>query len=219
MQYFVRFSYNIEKNGGSPRLPALPQGGRMAREDVRTRFTRKVLQDSLVDLMKKKSILDISIKEICGNAGVSRSTFYAYYKDQYDLLGQMEEEILVEFDKIIEKHAQSGVIPLPAKELIMMIEPILQYIVSDSNSIQVFLSENGESSFQRKFARYFTGLMRQFKKHPDSILTDEKILNYHLVFIRDGCTAILQEWLKSDMDMNVRDMAKLFAKLVRGVLV
>lgn len=34
--------------------------------------------------MKKKSIMDITIKEICALAGLSRSTFYTYYKDQYD---------------------------------------------------------------------------------------------------------------------------------------
>jgi hypothetical protein len=37
--------------------------------------------------------------------------------------------------------------------------------------------------------------------------------------MRDGCTAILQEWLKNGMDMGISDMAKLLARLVRGVLV
>jgi AcrR family transcriptional regulator len=50
--------------------------------------------------MKEKSILDITIKEICEVAGLSSSTFYTYYNDQYDLLRQMEEEMLVETDKI-----------------------------------------------------------------------------------------------------------------------
>jgi hypothetical protein len=43
-------------------------------------------------------------------------------------------------------------------------------------------------------------------------------LNYYSVFIRDGFLAILQEWLKNDMDINIHDMAKMLAKLLRGVL-
>jgi AcrR family transcriptional regulator len=189
----------------------------MKKTDIRARFTQKVLRDSLVELMKEKSILEISIKEICEIAGISRSTFYTYYRDQYDLLGQMEEEILVEFDKLIKKHSPVGAM-LPAKELIMLIEAVLRYIAGNSNSIQVFLSENGESGFQKKFARYFTGHMRRFKYTPGGVLADRRILKYHSVFIRDGCIAIIQEWLKNGMDLNVRDMARLFAKLVLDML-
>jgi AcrR family transcriptional regulator len=151
----------------------------MKKTDIRARFTRQVLRDSLVELMKEKSILDISIKEICEGAGVSRSTFYIYYKDQYDLLGQIEEEIFVECDKLIQKYAPGGTL-LPAKELVALMEAILQYIAGNSNSIQVFMSENGESGFQRKFVRYFTGLMQQFKYPQGSSLADERILRYHV---------------------------------------
>jgi AcrR family transcriptional regulator len=189
----------------------------MKKMDIRARFTQKALRDSLVELMESKSILDISIKEICEGAGVSRSTFYTYYKDQYDLLGQMQEETLVEFDKLIQKHSPAGTL-LPAKELVTLIEAILQHIASNSNSIQVFLSENGESDFQKRFVKYFTALMQQFKYTQSSGLADERNLKYHSVFIRDGCIGIIQEWLKGGMDMSVHDMAKLFAKLVRGTL-
>jgi hypothetical protein len=49
-------------------------------------------------------------------------------------------------------------------------------------------------------------------------LADERILNYHSIFIRDGCIAVIQEWFKSGINMSVRDMAKLLTKLIRGVL-
>jgi AcrR family transcriptional regulator len=189
----------------------------MEKADVRTRFTRKVLRDSLIGLMESKSILDISIKEICEAAGVSRSTFYVYYKDQYELLWQLEEEILVDLDKLVQKYSPAAVM-LPAKELMALIEAVVYYIAGNSNSIQVLLSENGERDFQKKFARYFTECMRKFKKSPDSILTDERILNYYSAFFREGCIAMLQEWFKNGMDMSIRDMAKTLAKLVRSVL-
>jgi AcrR family transcriptional regulator len=151
--------------------------------------------------------------EICETAGVSRSTFYTYYKDQYDLLGQMEDEIFAEVDKLIGKHSKTDTI-VPTKELTVMMEAILQYIINDSKSIQVFLSANGESNFQRKFARYITGLMQRVKTPPDSIVANKRILNYYSVFIRDGCIAIVQEWIKNGIDINIRDMAKLFSKLI-----
>jgi AcrR family transcriptional regulator len=191
----------------------------MEKTDIRVQFTRKVLRDSLVELMKGKSILRISIREICETAGVSRSTFYTYYKDQYELLEQMEEETLVGFDKVIKKYNPSGVMPT-AKELIALLEDVLRYVTGNHNSIQVLLSENGESGFQKKFAKFLTDRIQQSGNTGQTkTLPEEQTLNYCSVFMRDGCTAILQEWLKNDMDMDIRDMAKLLARLVRGVLV
>jgi AcrR family transcriptional regulator len=191
----------------------------MEKKDIRVQFTRKVLRDSLVELMKGKSILNISIREICETAGVSRSTFYTYYKDQYELLEQMEEETFIELDKVIKKYNPSGAMP-STKELIALLEDVLHYVAGNHHSIQVFLSENGESGFQRKFAKFITDRMRQFRNTGQSkALLDEQTLNYCSVFMRDGCTATFQEWLKNGMDMGLSDMAKLLARLVRGVLV
>jgi AcrR family transcriptional regulator len=190
----------------------------MKKTDIRVQFTRKVLRDSLVELMKTKSILNISIREICETAGVSRSTFYAYHKDQYDLLEQIEEETFVEFDRVVKKHNPTGEMPT-AKELTALIEDALRYVAGNYNSIQVLLSENGESAFQRKFARFLTDRLRQSRNTGQAkALPDEQTLNYCSVYIRDGCIAIVQEWLKNSMDMDIRDMAKLLARLVRGAL-
>jgi hypothetical protein len=54
-------------------------------------------------------------------------------------------------------------------------------------------SENGESGFQRRFAKYLTGRMRKLKNTKGGALADERTLNYYSAFIRDGFLAILQE--------------------------
>jgi AcrR family transcriptional regulator len=189
----------------------------VGKADIRIQFTRKMLRDSLVTLMEGKPIRDISVKEICESAGLSRSTFYTYYKDQYDLLGQIEEEIFIELDHFVREYMPVKELP-PFKELTTLIEDVLHYITGNTNSIQVLLSENGTNSFQRKFARYFTGHMRALKHIQGRPTPDDRTLKYYSAFIRDGCVAILQEWIKSGVDMEVRDLAKLLARLIRGVL-
>ena len=46
------------------------------KDNQRVRLTKRLLQDSLIELMKTKTIYKISIKEICELAEVNRSTFY-----------------------------------------------------------------------------------------------------------------------------------------------
>jgi hypothetical protein len=55
------------------------------------------LRNSLIELMKKKSILRITAKEIYDAADIGRTTFYAHYRDPYDLLDQIESETIAHF--------------------------------------------------------------------------------------------------------------------------
>jgi hypothetical protein len=88
--------------------------------------------------------------------------FYTYYKDQYDLLGQTEEETLVEFDNLIQKYSPAGTM-LPLKELVVPMEVILCHIASNSNSIQMFLSENGKNDFQKNLSDILPSLCGSLK--------------------------------------------------------
>ena len=64
------------------------------RSDRRTRYTQMVLKKSLIEWMEQKPLAKITIKELCERADINRCTFYAHYRDQYDLLQQIEDEII-----------------------------------------------------------------------------------------------------------------------------
>jgi AcrR family transcriptional regulator len=185
----------------------------MEKTDIRVRFTQKVLQESLLALMKEKSILDITIKEICEGAGLSRSTFYMYYKDQYDLLRQIEEQTFNEAE-IIVRLAKMKKKP-SVREISVIFENTLQFIADNSNSIQVLLSENGDRSFQKKFFRRGIESSGKFTEIAAVTLRDKKDILYSSVYIVSGVIALIQEWLKNGMDMPVPEMAKLLARLTR----
>ena len=49
------------------------------------------LQQALILLLDEADFDHISVSKICQTAGVNRSTFYAYYGNQYDLLEEAYE--------------------------------------------------------------------------------------------------------------------------------
>src|SRR5450755_4711902 len=53
--------------------------------DRRVARTRDRLGDALVELLLAKPFDDITVQEVLDRAGVSRSTFYAHYRDKNDL--------------------------------------------------------------------------------------------------------------------------------------
>ena len=65
--------------------------------DQRTRLTKTLLYNSIIEMAKETNIHKISIRELCNKAGINRSTFYRYYGSQYDLINEMQNEFI---DKI-----------------------------------------------------------------------------------------------------------------------
>lgn len=60
--------------------------------DRRAMKTRKAIKLALQQLMKKKALKNISVKEIAELADINRATFYAHYEDIYDLFHDFEAD-------------------------------------------------------------------------------------------------------------------------------
>src|SRR5215471_3654006 len=56
--------------------------------DLRVRRTHKLLWEALMALMAERAFEEITVKEICDQAMVHRTTFYKHYEDKYALLEQ-----------------------------------------------------------------------------------------------------------------------------------
>lgn len=52
------------------------------------------LAEAVKQLMGRQSLEDITVKEITGEAGVSRQTFYRHFLDKYDLVNWYFDELL-----------------------------------------------------------------------------------------------------------------------------
>ena len=68
--------------------------------DRRIKRTRYLLVHALTSLMLKKSIKDITVKELCESVDINRGTFYLHYKDIYDMLEQTEQGLLEQFEQV-----------------------------------------------------------------------------------------------------------------------
>lgn len=66
--------------------------------DVRVKRTYKQLIESLLMLLQEKSFDEISISEICDNAGVHRATFYKHFNDKTEFLNFCVNQLLSDVD-------------------------------------------------------------------------------------------------------------------------
>lgn len=96
-------------------------------------------------LLKEKPISSLTIKEICELADLNRSTFYAHFSSQYDLLNAIEEEFIEDMVSTLNQYNFSK-----EEEALKMTEKILEYIARNSDVCQMLLGENSDIHFQKK---------------------------------------------------------------------
>lgn len=171
------------------------------KESRRTRYTRMVLQDSLFELMREKPIAKITIKELCEKADINRTTFYAYYNDQYDLLRQIEDETLSWV-----KEALSNLISQTDKnETMKILEGIFQYFVQNSRHLQILMSEQGDIGFQKQL---FTLIYQESWIAPSNGTGWNIGINEdYFVFAVNGSIGLIQHWLKNGINRSAKEMA------------
>ena len=73
--------------------------------DRRVRRTRERLNRALTELLMEKPMREITVRELTDRADVNRGTFYAHYTDLFDMLEQMENEVLAEFEALLGRYA------------------------------------------------------------------------------------------------------------------
>jgi AcrR family transcriptional regulator len=185
------------------------------KQNRKIRYTKMVLHNSLMELMKTKNVLRITIKDLCDTADICRTTFYAHYKDQYDLLEQVQEETLAYFEDTLKEFDTATNSPNSNQKNQKIAEEVLQHIANNSNSIQVLLSENGSIDFQKKIFGRITKRFQQLRKNHIGKAGDEKKEAYYSVFVVHGAIALIQYWLKTNMDMTVPEIAKMLIKLTQ----
>ncbi|MCL1975558.1 MAG: TetR family transcriptional regulator C-terminal domain-containing protein [Firmicutes bacterium] len=169
--------------------------------DRRIRYTKKVLKESLLELMAVKSIGKIQIKEICDLADVNRGTFYNHYNDQFDLLRQVQDEFASEVNALQDKRLIKNMSTLE------MITELLNYFAAQLPMCKILFDTNGGSELISKlmnnaYDSFLDGWRQKIKK------PSERQLEMLYVFISNGAAAIIRNWVANDLKETPQEIAQ-----------
>jgi len=178
------------------------------------RRTQRDLRNSLIELMKKKSILRITAKEVYEAADIGRTTFYAHYKDQYDLLEEIETETIKQLEGFLHRNATAI---LNNKDIIENAIVSLNYIADNCGLFQVLLGENGNIKFQKKFFSHFIARSQKVLQNKSENPEEAYIHEGYSVYIVNGTIGLIQYWLKNNMHIPIPTLAKMIVKITEKI--
>lgn len=182
--------------------------------DYRTRITRMLIRKAFMELLRQKPIQSISIKELCTLAGINRGTFYSHYTDIYDLLRQIEEEMLAEFEKalapLLETQGHSC-------RPVDISTGIFQCLKDNSDLCTVTLGDYGDKAFALRLLnmgreKCMASYLKYFKN------ASPQLIEYYYAFVSSGCIGLLQKWLDEGMTLSASQMAQMAEGMMQSGL-
>ena len=176
--------------------------------DRRIRYTTQLLKSSLITLLQTAPISRISVKMLCEEADVNRSTFYAHFTDQYDLLHRVEQEAVSDLRAHINSHDMSA----HSEQATQALKQILDYVSQNAGLFRVLLSENGDSDFQKDLMAIAQEKTISDIRQSDAV--SGRTSEYLQSFVLAGALRLVQKWLSDGMLETTQEIAELTSILL-----
>lgn len=170
----------------------------------RVRLTRQLLRDAMLRLLQDDSVNKVSVVALCREAGINRSTFYRYYAEPADVLQDIEQNILRDIQRLMDR-----IDPNNESTYIRQMDEVYSYLYRNARDIRQLLSNMDfglqllESTMQK------SGLMKRQAER-----MDETSRQMAANFMLHGGYSVIRQWLMADEPMPPRE----FAVRVRNIL-
>ncbi len=177
--------------------------------DQRVRLTKSMIKSAFLDLLSKKNVRHITVRELCEKAQINRATFYAHYMDIYDLKQQLENELLSSFSEVFAKSVAEADGSFSSEKMFAEVFSLLR-----KNSEQCVILLNSDAEIVEKFVAVSRDLVLEPYRRffPDA--DEERLENYYL-FVSTGCVALIKQWLLHAPDRPVEKVAEEVCAIVQ----
>ncbi|MBO4338003.1 MAG: TetR/AcrR family transcriptional regulator C-terminal domain-containing protein [Lachnospiraceae bacterium] len=157
--------------------------------DRRTLKTRKAICEAFAELLTKKELQKVTVREITEIANINRVTFYKHYLDIYDLYDKIEQEILVEI----------GLLALQLEDISNdeFYSHLINYFYENRVLFKMIFSPNATGQMRSKLEKLINGIFRQVMSENQNVPAKEKDMEYMSYIRANICLSIISKWILS----------------------
>ena len=176
-----------------------------------TNRTCQKIKDTFIKLYKKKGLSNITVTMLCKEAGISRSTFYAYFEDIYDLLEHIErelEESLVPFFEAYnqQKLFNNNVAPY------LSTSKWFAFCMENAEYLEALMGPHGDPAFEYR-------IIKRLKKDINTMMDNDNMPNdnlrkYVVEYMAAATLALVRYWLEHKEELSPKDLA-IVANIIR----
>lgn len=174
----------------------------MVKENQRVRITKQIFQNTLIKLIEKKNLYEITVSELCKACELNRSTFYKHYNTVIDIVNEMQEEFFEQSQRCI-----NGIDLISTDGIVSPIYSLLCFYKDHPEASSFLLNHLPNKDLPLK------AIKLSFEKINKLIVESELIKSsqstYLLNYIIYGSLSIVKGWVNSGFVESPMDMANM----------
>ena len=158
----------------------------------RKRQSIEKIEKVFIELLQTKELSEIHVSDICKQAQLNRTTFYANYTDVYDLADSIRDKL--ENDLLAIGFNSNDYLKLfrHIRENQLFYRTYFKLGYDDNYKILVYDTELAKKHFQNRF------------------------IEYHMEFFKSGLTKIIKMWLENGCQETPEDMFEIIKSEYQG---
>ncbi|WP_171030813.1 TetR/AcrR family transcriptional regulator [Pediococcus stilesii] len=168
--------------------------------------TKDQLHMAMIQLIEKERFEKITVNQLVQTSGITRSTFYRYYEDKYELLEEIERYVI---NALV---AASDLTKITPSSLDDSVEQMLNQYQEQFIILHALLSPNGDTAFENKLEKNVNKIF--YDNNSVKSVEDEMMqLVMTAMWIR-----ILKFWIFNENRIQIKVIKKLTLNLIQTII-
>lgn len=174
------------------------------KSDLRVIKTKRAIHTAFAELLSEKDMDAITVTDIASRAMINRKTFYNNYRGVYELVDELENEVVRTFDRAM-------------RDIDFMENPyavfvkLTEIINSDMDFYGALLRSRRNAglahkiraALQKKALDRFSGRIDMPREQLDIVLT----------YTMSGMVSVYQNWFESDRRQSIEEISDLVSRM------
>ena len=183
---------------------------KVSRDNRSTRRTRSAIREALAEMLAVKPLGKITVQELIDRANICRTTFYAHYEDIYDLLSEVENDILSEIREGLEGLDQA---PIRVEEQYPAIEAVVAVYARHEKLIRLLNGPNGDPAFDARLQDTIYQLTRDLRKVKEGDAFDEERHRLYSCYVISGGISVLNRMLSANLPIDPKEAGRVLGAM------
>ena len=183
---------------------------KVSKDNRSTRRTRSAIREALTEMLALKPVGKITVQELIDRANICRTTFYAHYEDIYDLLSEVENDILSEIREGLEGLDQA---PIRVEEQYPAIEAVVAVYAKHEKLIRLLNGPNGDPAFDARLQDTIYQLTRDLRKVKEGDAFDEERHRLYSCYVISGGISVLNRMLSANLPIDPAEAGRVLGAM------
>ena len=175
--------------------------------DRRVLKTKRAIRNAFAKLTAEKDINDITIIELAAAADINRKTFYNYYSDVYQVIEDIERDILQSYEVLLGNVEFKQSMDAPYS----LFERFSKLINMDPEFFGCLLSMSGNTQMITRIMRLLKDKTRE--KMVSQLDIEEYKADIMIDYVLSGMLSVYQHWFASDRSVPIEEVTQIISTM------